>query len=105
MTIREVMRRLNVAEAAIRPANSMGARLKKLSATDRSAFDEWQAERDRWARQFHRPDALYAALINGNEGPQLPLSVRHSLYGDIPRILVADTDAEASDKYQRCLER
>ena len=106
MTIRDVIRRLAVAEATIRPANSIGARLKRLTAEQRTAYDQWRELRDRWAARFDEPDGMYRTMMDGNDGPQhLPLGVRQLLFGTPPQIFVTDTEAIVGEKWQRYLER
>lgn len=104
MTIRDVIRRLAIAESVIRPANSMGARLKRLTAEQRAAYDQWQELRARWTAMFDEPDALYAAILNGNNGPQCPTSIRNILFDPPPQIFASDTEAQINDKWQRYLE-
>ncbi|GLS33754.1 hypothetical protein SAMN04488498_11978 [Mesorhizobium albiziae] len=105
MTIRDVIRRLAVAEATINPANSMGARLKRLTQDQRATYDQWRELRAKWTALFDEPDALYAAIINGNSGPQLPESFRDILFDPPPQISTGETETQINDKWQRFSER
>jgi hypothetical protein len=105
MTIREVIRRLAVVEATIRPANSLGARLKRITPEQRITYDQWRELRDRWAGRFDEADGMYRTILDGNDGPQLSASIAAVLFDPPPQILATDTDAQAGEKWTRYLER
>lgn len=47
----------------------------------------------------------YAANSTDEIGAGLRSDIKRILYGDVPQILITDTDATAGDKWQRYLER
>lgn len=101
MNLRSIIRKLDIAEAIIRPANSFGARLKRLTPEQRAAFDRWRELRDRWAALFDEPDGMYRAIMDGNRGPQLSVSIAAVLFDQPPQILATDTDTQANEKWQK----
>lgn len=105
MTIRELRNRIETAEATIRPANSLAARLKKLSPEQRATYDQWQIVRAKWASQFCEPDGMFRAILDGNEGPQLPLHIRNVLFDKPPKILATDDEATINEKWQKFLRQ
>ncbi|MGF3067449.1 hypothetical protein, partial [Facklamia sp. P12950] len=78
---------------AIRPANSLAAKLECLSVHEREIFDTWKADCALWHAQFQEPDAAYEALLEGNSPPSLYYLVRTKLFG--PDLILNTADAES----------
>jgi hypothetical protein len=108
MNLRSIIRKLDIAEAIIRPANSMGARLKRLTPEQRAIYDEYQRVYDRWwarATRFRDPGDVAGLIINGEiVGPELPLDVQRVLFDEQPALPANATEQEIADAYHRMVE-
>ncbi|TPK17743.1 hypothetical protein [Mesorhizobium sp. B2-5-7] len=73
------------------------------------AFGKLDAEQREWLAAWRedQPPVDYATMINnaGEVGDGLRSDIRRVLYGDVPTILVTDTDAQANEKWQRFMGR
>ncbi|MER9854538.1 MULTISPECIES: hypothetical protein [unclassified Mesorhizobium] len=95
MALHDERRRIEALFVAVRrKAGAFG----RLNDEQRDWLAEWQK---------HRPPFEYEAFLNSEDDNSGPLrsDIRQLLYGDVPQILMTDTDATAGDKWQRYLER
>ncbi|TGQ47614.1 hypothetical protein [Mesorhizobium sp. M00.F.Ca.ET.216.01.1.1] len=91
---RDERRRLDALFDAVR---RKAGPLARLDDEQREWLVAWQQD------QLHD----YETMINdtGEIGEGLRSDIRRVLYGDVPQILVTDTDAQAAEKWTRFLER
>jgi hypothetical protein len=91
--------RLDALIAIIKPANSLAARVEKLTPDQREQYETFKARWDRFID--HHPDGdAYELTLNGY-GPCLPDAIENTLNGEMPRILKTDGDDKAAQIYQR----
>jgi hypothetical protein len=90
-------RRLALVNAAIRPANSIAARLRQLTSEQQAIYSEWQRVHERWVERFVKPDGIWRAYLDGYVGPQLPHDIHRVLFGEQPQ-LTADNLRDVYDR-------
>jgi hypothetical protein len=91
-------KRLDALFEIIKPPNSLSARRDTLSDDQRDFYDGWKAHCERW---LHRNgERGYELTLNG----YCPVELRHdiiiALFGEMPRILEAEDESRAAEKYR-----
>ena len=100
MSRADLRRRVDALNRTINPADSMSAKLVKLTTNERAVYDRW---RDQCAAFYadHPRGEAYAMLIDG-DGPQtLRRAVHDALFGATFGIPADSTIAQASEIYRR----
>lgn len=94
MALRDERKRLDALFDAVR---RKAGPLARLDDEQRNYLAAWQEDQTR----------DYETMIDstGELGEGLRGDIKRVLYGDVPTILVTDTDAEAAAKWTRYLER
>lgn len=98
-----IARRIAVLAATVRPADSLQARLEKLTPIQAAMFHAHRERYDRWTAR-HAGENLYAAMID-DPPPNLPSALRAALFPDHAEIIEGDSADTAQRKYQELLER
>lgn len=99
--MRAEQRRLVALTAAIRPTQSLAAKLEGLTSEQRAVYKKWRKQTDEWCPTFTNFAGAYQAMLNGDEGPRLRRDVRYALCGPDVKIPADATVGEAAEIY-RC---
>ncbi|RUV57355.1 hypothetical protein EOA64_26435 [Mesorhizobium sp. M1A.F.Ca.IN.022.02.1.1] len=93
MALRDEWQRLDGLKLAVQ--RKIGA-FGKLDAEQREWFSGWRED---------QPPVDYATMINNPDeiGAGLRSDIKRILYGDVPQILMADTDEQAAEKWRKSL--
>jgi hypothetical protein len=93
-------RRLDALIAIVKPANSLAARIDKLTTDQRDWYDGWKAHCERWMR-INSDDRAYELTLSGFGPVGLRDDISIALFGEMPRIFQTDDENKAAEIYQR----
>lgn len=103
MSRAELRRRLDALNNAINPANSIGAKLAKLTNDQRRAYGQWGIQCERYYAA-NPGGTAYARLLSGEQPPRLRPDVHMELFAPTISIPAAEADAQAAEIYRRALD-
>ncbi|MET4603436.1 hypothetical protein ABIB90_002914 [Bradyrhizobium sp. JR4.1] len=107
--------RLAALIAIVKPAHSIAAKLEAITDEQRNSYAGWEARHERWIEwckaqhddEIEDDDARpYAYSLQRYPPPTLRREVETALFGQAPKILKTDTEADAARKwmdYSQCL--
>lgn len=93
-------RRILALDRLVNPANSIGAKLAKLSDDQRRAYENWR-EQCKHCCETNPRGSAYARLLSEDDAPTLRPDVYMALFGPTTVIPADATDAQAADAFQR----
>lgn len=101
-------KQLDALIAIVRPAHSLAAKLETLTDEQRARYDRHSEcmlafiARNDIDEDGKRGNA-YAMTLR-DYGPRLPSPIATALFGDMPKILKTDTEADAARKWMEYLQ-
>ncbi|MCP3389690.1 hypothetical protein NLM27_12990 [Bradyrhizobium sp. CCGB12] len=106
VTISGIKKQLAALRAIVKPAQSLAARIDRLTDEQRDGYVRWEAQYQRWFERCkthiddYEADARpYACTIERDTSPTLRRDVRSALYGPDQRIPAKATEDEAARLY------
>ncbi|MDX3908757.1 MAG: hypothetical protein QHC67_02955 [Sphingobium sp.] len=100
MNSRSFLKRIERIGALICPPNSREMRIANLTAEHRKWFDKWMIDRKAWIARFAQADHAYAAMLEGENGPQLPTEIRNLIDGPAPTLPAGISETDAAEIYR-----
>ena len=98
--VTSISNRISALIIVVEPPHSLAARIRAI-------YEYWNEKLSKWHKSFEAEEDAYATTVNGEPSPFefLRAHIGYALYGDIPRILEADSFDEAERKYHDYIVR